>query len=312
MKTTPTCLITTCLIALTFKLCAQQSDTTQKAQTFPRPTLGSFESSFSYSPFKINDKQMNVNQVNGTLTLPLYSKLNNGLLDFFLVGFGYNAVLLSGFDARFGGKTFQSISVPLTLQKSFSTKYTLIASFIPELSSDFKDIAANDMLYSGALLLKIRTSDKFSYSLGGAFSKQFFGTVLLPLVGIDWNITDKLSFSGTLPVAQKLTYRLNNKSAIGINNDFGIGGGSYRLSKKMNDAYLQVQQFKTTLFYDYSISRNFTVTLSGGYNFVQQLDLYSKDQKVNWVPFNDLNKRVPLRELKQTGIALQAGINYHF
>jgi hypothetical protein len=312
MKTTPICLITLGLITLTFKLCAQQTDTTRKAQTFAAPALGSFVSNFNYSPFKINNKQLNISQVDGTLTLPLYNKLNNGRLDFFLVGFGYSAIRLQGFDNQFGGTTFQSVSVPLTLQKSFSTKYALIASFTPTLSSDFKDISANDMLYSGAVMLKIRSSDNFSYSLGAAFSKQFFGTVLVPIVGIDWNITDKLNFSGTLPVAEKLTYRLNSKNAIGINNDFGIGGGSYRLSKKMNDAYLQVQQFKTTLFYDRNIGRNFTITLSGGYNFTQQLDLYSKDQKVNWVPFNNLNKRVPLKELKQTGIALQAGINYHF
>ncbi|WP_373010258.1 DUF6268 family outer membrane beta-barrel protein [Mucilaginibacter sp.] len=312
MKTNPVYLITFCFIALTFKLSAQQSDTTQKTQAFPPPALGSFESSFNYSPFKINNKRMSISQVNSTLTLPLYNRLDNGRLDFFLVGLGYSAVLFSGIDNQFGGSTFQSVSVPLTLQKSFSTKYALIASFTPTLSSDFKNISSNDMIYSAAVLLKIRSSDRFSYSLGVAFSKQFFGTVLIPLVGIDWNITDKLNFSGTLPVAEKLTYRLNNKSAIGINNDFGIGGGTYRLSKKMDDAYLQVQQFKTTLFYDYSISRKFSVTLSAGYNFTQQLDLYSKDQKVNWVPFNNLNKRVPLKELKQTGIALQTGINYHF
>lgn len=303
--------ITLCLIVLTFKLSAQ-SDTTQKARTSPSLALGSFESSLSYSPFKVNHKQMNINQVNSTLTLPIYHKLDNGRLDFLLVGFGHGAVLLSGFDKQFGGSTFQSVSVPITLQKSFSAKYALIASFIPTLSSDFKDMSSNDILYSAAVLLKIRSSEKFSYALGATFSKQFFGTVLMPLLGIDWNITDRLNFSGTLPVSEKLTYRLNPKNAIGINNDFGIGGGSYRLSKKMDDAYLQVQQFRTTLFYDYSLSRNFTITLSGGYNFIQQLDLYSKDQKVNWVPFNGLNKLVPLQELKQTGVAAQIGINYRF
>ena len=94
--------------------------------------------------------------------------------------------------------------------------------------------------------------------------------------------------------------------------DFGIGGGSYRLSKKMDSDYLQVQQFKSSLYYEYKLAKSFSVTVSAGYNFTQKLDLYSKDQKVNWVPFNDLNKRVPLTELKKTGVALQTGINYRF
>ena len=99
---------------------------------------------------------------------------------------------------------------------------------------------------------------------------------------------------------------------MGINIDFGIGGGSYRLSKKMNSDYFQAQQFKTSLFYEYMLAKNFSINVSAGYNFTQQLDLYSKDQKVNWAPFNNLNKRVPLAELKKAGVAVQTGINYRF
>jgi hypothetical protein len=71
-----------------------------------------------------------------------------------------------------------------------------LATFIPTLSSDLKDISGEDMLYSAAVMLKIRKSATFSYSIGAAYSRQFFGNVLLPVVGIDWNISDRWTFSG--------------------------------------------------------------------------------------------------------------------
>lgn len=297
------------LVLFYFQLAAQ----TQQSEQGPTSLqLGSFNTQFTYSPFSVNGKDMNIQQVSSSLTLPVFYTMKNNKLDFLLVGVDYNGLNISGTDSQFGGSKFHSVSVPLTFQKSLSAKYSLIASFIPTLSSDMKDISAEDILYSGAVMLRIRTSDKFAYSLGAAYSRQFFGNVLFPVVGIDWNISKRLSFSGTLPVSEKIKYMLSAKSSTGINIDFGIGGGSYRLSKDLKSDYLQVQQLKGSLFYEYLLAKNFSIQVSAGYNFTQQLDRYSKDQKVNWAPFNDLNKRVPLTEIKKAGVAFQTGINYQF
>lgn len=313
MKTVILYLIVIVLISFELSVQAQQNTPLQQSAPAPAtPQLGSFQTDYTYSPFTYNGKDMNIQQVNGTLTFPLINKLKDGKLDFLLVGAGYSGLFLSGTGTQFGETKFHTLSVPVTFQKAFSPKYALIVSFIPAISSDLKDISSDDMLYTGAVMLKIRKSASFSYSIGAAFSKQFFGTLLVPVIGVDWNINDKLSFTGTLPVSEKLNYQLSAKNAIGMSIDFGIGGGSYRLSKKMNSDYFQVQQFKSSLYYQYMFAKNFSVTVSAGYNFTQQLDLYSKDQKVNWAPFNDLNKRVPLAELKKTGVALQTGINYRF
>jgi hypothetical protein len=308
MKTKNLLFIVLALVSV--KLSAQ---TQQSAPVQSPPPLGSFETNYNYSPFSIKGKDMNIQQVSGALTLPVYSKMQDGKLDFFLAGVGYSGLFFSGIGSEFGGSNFHSFSVPLTFQKAFSPKYALVASFIPTLSSDMKDVSSEDMLYSGAVMLRVRSSDKFTYSVGVVYSRQFFGSIILPIFGMNWNITDKLSISGTLPVSEKINYRLSAKSAIGISNDFGIGGGSYRLSKKTGSDYLQVQQFKSSLYYQYMLSKGLSITASAGYNVVQKLDLYSKDQKVNWVPFNDQNKRgAPLAELSKTGIAIQTGINYRF
>ncbi|SHF24214.1 DUF6268 family outer membrane beta-barrel protein [Pedobacter caeni] len=297
------------------KLFAQDREGTPLLQaTSPSsvPGLGSFEANYSSSPFKLNGTKINIEQIGGTFTVPVMNRLKDGRLDFLLIGASYNGLFLSGVDSRFGGVNFHAISIPVTFQKAISEKYAIVASFVPSLSSDLKDVSGDDMTYSGALMLKINHSKRFNYSLGAAFARQFFGTVLVPVVAVDWKVNDKLSFSGILPVSGKIKYQLSEKSAFGALADFAIGGGSYRLSKKMNADYLQIQQIKTALFYEYALSKKFSVELNAGYNFKQQLDRYSKDQKVNWIPFNDPKKREPLAEMKSAGFVAQTGIKYRF
>lgn len=313
MKTIALTLFTVILISA--KLAAQDRENTPLAQATSTSSvrgLGSFEANYSASPFKFDGTKINMQQVGGTLTLPVMNRMKDGKLDFLLIGASYNGLFLSGIDSQFGGTNFHSISLPVTFQKALSEKYAIVATFVPSLSSDFKDISGEDMVYSGAVMLKINHSNRFTYSLGLAFAKQFFGNVLVPIVALDWKVTDKLTFSGTLPISEKIKYQLSDKSAFGAMADFTIGGGSYRLSKKMNADYLQLQQIKTAFFYEYTFSKKITIEVNAGYNFKQQLDRYSKDEKVDWVPFNNPNKREPLAEVKKAGFTAQTGIKYKF
>jgi hypothetical protein len=74
---------------------------------------------------------------------------------------------------------------------------------------------------------------------------------------------------------------------MGVSADFSVGGGSYRLSEKTGSDYLQVQQLRSSLFYEYVPVKNFSIQISAGYNFSQKLDRYTKDQKVSGlVPYH--------------------------
>nr|WP_067058705.1 DUF6268 family outer membrane beta-barrel protein [Mucilaginibacter sp. L294] len=308
MKTKVLYFIAFVLSAFQLKAQAQQ---TEEAPAHLK--LGSFSTQYSYSPFTIDGKKMNIQQVGGSLTLPVFYTMKDNKLDFLLAGVEYNGLFLSGTGPQFGGTQFNSFSVPITFQKALSPKYALLASFIPTLSSDLKDVSGEDMLYSAAVMLRIRKSATFSYSIGAAYSRQFFGNVLIPIVGIDWNISDRWTFNGTLPVSEKIKYKLSNKSFTGVSADFSVGGGSYRLSEKTGSDYLQVQQLRGSLFYEYMPVKNFSIQISAGYNFSQKLDRYTKDQKVDGlVPYNSLNNRVPSAEIEKKGVAFQTGINYRF
>jgi len=299
--------ITIALAALQLTARAQQTEKTPGSLQ-----LGSFTTQYSYSPFSINGKRVEIQQVGAAFNLPVFYTFKDNKLDFLLAGLEYNGLFLSGTGDRFGGSRFGTFSLPVTFQKSLSTKYALIASFIPTLSSDLKDISGEDMTYSAAVMLRIRKSETFSYSLGVAYSRQFFGNVLIPVIGMDWNISDRWTYSGTLPIAEKLKYKISGKNFAGISNDFSIGGGAYRLSKQMDSKYFQLQQIRTSLFYENAPAKNFSLQISERYNISQKLDLYNKNEKVGLVPFDNLNKRVPLEEINKTGFAMQTSISFRF
>jgi hypothetical protein len=214
-----------------FHLTAQAQDST-RTQAPVHLQLGSFSTEYSYSPFTIDGKKMSIQQVGGALTLPVFYKLKDNKLDFLLAGVEYNGLFLSG------GFTVWRYTVQFVFGTYYFSKRHCRQSmrFWQHLYQRFhpilKDISGEDMLYSAFVMLRIRKSATFSYSIGAAYSRQFFGNVLIPVVGIDWNISDRWTFSGILPVSEKLKYKISDKNFMGVNADFSVGGGSYRLSKK--------------------------------------------------------------------------------
>lgn len=67
------------IVSVLFKLNvrAQEKPVNQPAQT-PTLQLGYFKADYVYSPFKVNDEDIQVQQANAHLIFPLYSKLNDG------------------------------------------------------------------------------------------------------------------------------------------------------------------------------------------------------------------------------------------
>ncbi|KQR66869.1 DUF6268 family outer membrane beta-barrel protein [Pedobacter sp. Leaf176] len=156
-------------------------------QNFVKPSLqlGSFKADYTYSPFEIGGAEMSIQQSNASLILPVFSRLKEGKPDFLLSGIAYTGLFLHGNNVADDRSAFHSISVPLTYQKTFSKKHAISFSFIPTLSSDLKDISHEDFIYTGAVSLKVKHSESFVYSLGVVYSRQFFGSLFLPLIGID-------------------------------------------------------------------------------------------------------------------------------
>jgi Domain of unknown function (DUF6268) len=51
-------------------------------------------------------------------------------------------------------------------------------------------------------------SPTFKYKLGMYINQEFFGTFVVPLIGLDWKVNERFQIFGTLPNSMKLHYQL--------------------------------------------------------------------------------------------------------
>ena len=79
-------------------------------------------------------------------------------------------------------------------------------------------------------------NDNLTMGFGAMFNTDFFGPYLVPLVNLNWHITDRVSITGMLPIYSKIKYKVSDKFTAGISH-FGLTT-SYGLNdNNYNDDY---------------------------------------------------------------------------
>lgn len=126
--------------------------------------------------------------------------------------------------------------------------------FIPRYMSDFNKSDETAWQYGGVALFEHRFNDDLMMRYGALYNTDFFGHYLVPVVHVDWNITDKFAFSGMLPVYAKIKYKASEKLELGFSH-FGLTT-SYRLGKEYNNDYLVRQSIDLALYERYHLGSN--------------------------------------------------------
>ena len=107
---------------------------------------------------------------------------------------------------------------------------------IPAIRSDLKDITINDFQIGGILLFSNRTSPSFEYSFGMYYNQECFGPFFSPLLGLNWNINQKINLFGLFPQEIVLEYKLSERFYTGI--QLNMYYNTFRLSENYGDYYV--------------------------------------------------------------------------
>lgn len=174
-----------------------------------------------------------------------------------------------------------SVSMPVGMQfLTKNKKWKILTMGIAKFSSDFKDLSEKDFQLGGIFLTTYVKSEKLKIKAGLYYSKEFFGNLFIPLVGVDWKATEKLQFYGILPSNYRIEYKLNSKFYTGIN--FRTYNRSYRLSEKKNNDFVQNFEIQTKLFIDYYLAKNLVAFAEFGrtigYSILQYEEKNTKDK----------------------------------
>ncbi len=160
-----------------------------------------------------------------------------------------------------------SISMPLGMKLvSKNKKWETIVLVIPKIASDFKDkVDSYDFQYGGIFLEHFVPSEKLKIKLGIYYNREAFGNFIIPLVGVDWKVNNRVNLYGILPSNYKVEFNLiKNKLYTGLN--FKSFTRSFRLSQKNNYDYVRYDEMQIKLFVDCFVVPKVLVFAEVGYS----------------------------------------------
>ena len=167
------------------------------------------------------------------------------------------------------------------LVQEFSKDRTLQIFFSPRLMSDFHNIDGTHFQYGGMVVYEKLFSDKLKMGFGAMYNQEFFGPYLVPLINLNWLISDRWSITGLIPVYAKIKYKINERLNVGLSH-FGLTT-TYRLGENdYNGDYLERKSIDEALFARYRLVDNIFLEGRFGFAIGRSYAQYEADQKVDF------------------------------
>ena len=154
------------------------------------------------------------------------------------------------------------------------------AFFTPRLMSDFKNIGYKHFQFGGTFIYEKVYHERLKIGYGILYNQEAFGPNIVPLVNLEWKMSERWSMSGLLPIYSKVKYKVNEKLNIGIHH-FGLVT-SYRLGEEayQND-YIERRSIDLGLFARYNIAGGIHIEGRYGYSFGRSYAQYNQDNKID-------------------------------
>ncbi|MEN8187906.1 MAG: DUF6268 family outer membrane beta-barrel protein, partial [Bacteroidota bacterium] len=167
------------------------------------------------------------------------------------------------------------------LYQKLSEDRSIQILFAPRLMSDFNNINGDHFQYGGIVLYEKKISDKLKMGYGAMYNQELFGPYLTPLINLNWQLSNRLSITGLLPVYAKVKYKINDRFTAGISH-FGLIT-TYKLGDSEYEGdYIERKSIDETLFGRYRITGNIYLEGRFGHTFGRSYTQYESDQKVGF------------------------------
>ncbi|MDN3642830.1 DUF6268 family outer membrane beta-barrel protein [Lutimonas halocynthiae] len=151
----------------------------------------------------------------------------------------------------------------------------------PRFMSDFNNIDIEHFQMGALVLYEKKYREGLKMGFGAMYNQEFFGPYLVPLVNVDWHISEKWSMVGLFPVYGKIKYQVNEKFSAGWSH-FGLIT-TYRLgSPEYQGDYIERKSIDESLFARYRLFGDFYAEGRIGYALGRSYAQYEADQKVDF------------------------------
>lgn len=212
-------------------------------------------------------------------------------------------------------ETYYSLGLTLGYNHKFDEKKSFLFILLPRLNSDYRNINSNALQLGFFTTYSKRSSEKFLWKVGMYFNTEFFGPFVVPLFGLNWDVSPKLSITGDLPIYAKIKYNVRNNFSTGVGYIALVS--SYRLSGEFNDAYTSRYAIEPYVFAEVKFLKQLYFNGKLGYTMGRKYPIYAKDDRLDlqlsFIKFGDdrtqLNPEIQENFFFELGLAFRVDVS---
>jgi len=152
--------------------------------------------------------------------------------------------------------------------------------FVPRYMSDLIDPTDGAWQWGAIVLYEHRFGENLRMRFGGMYNQEKSGPLLVPLVDVLWQISERWSLSGLFPIYGKLNYKATDDLSLGLSH-FGLIT-SYELTD-LNYAgdYMERTSIDLTFFTRVRMFGNWFAEGRFGYALDRNYEQYAEDDKID-------------------------------
>ncbi|MBN1118045.1 MAG: hypothetical protein JXA77_12615 [Bacteroidales bacterium] len=152
--------------------------------------------------------------------------------------------------------------------------------FSPRIMTDMQGGGTDNLQLGGLAVYEKKLKENLTMGFGAMLNNDFFGPYLVPLINLNWNISEKFSITGMLPVYAKINYKVSDKFTFGISHfglttSFGLNGENYSTD------YIERQSIDLGLFAAYNVANNIYIEARIGKSMSRVYKQYAADDKLD-------------------------------
>ena len=256
--------------------------------------------------------EVDVENVTASLRLPF--KRKNG--DVILGGVAWDQLSFRAEGAAIATGRFYTAGLQLGYQKKFGDSANVLFMLLPKIASDLEEPDNQHFQYGGLLLFNRVKNENFEWKYGLYVNTEYFGFFMVPLIGFDWKVTERLRLFGTLPAAMTGEYYFGSHYRSGLK--FVAPTVSYRFSTEADAPYLHQYTNQLSWYHDVYLTKSIVLQLQAGFTAFRYYRAYEEDERFD-VSISGVGIGGPREYINEglyadfsDGFVFQAGLIYRY
>ena len=249
-----------------------------------QPFVNVVQLGYSYQPqYGLVDypDEFSFTELNLEINLPIVLK-NQDVLLFNLAGrqvdFDGTQTDMFSTPAVLPADPYQTLTGRIGYRKALSDGNSMTFLFQYRRSGSLSDGVSDATQPGGVILYEQKKSEILSMRYGAYYSQEFFGPLLVPILGFDWKISDKWYAYANLPITGTLDYEVSTSFHTGFTY-IGIVS-SFQLPHTGTETYIHNSSTDLTLYGDWYLTPNIVLQGKLGRSMGRFFRQYESDDTI--------------------------------